>query len=64
MPIGSSPVIQVKNNQYIIEDYSFKPETDGVMEAITFESITNCTIKGSMNYGAEDIIIDNTMIKK
>lgn len=76
LPIGSSPVIvsnvQVKNNQYIIENYSFKPETDGAMEAsnftitmtITFENSTNCTIKGSMNYGAEDIIIDNTMIKK
>ena len=58
--------------QYIIENYSFKPETDGAMEAsnftitmtITFESVTNCTIKGSMNYGAEDIIINNTMVKK
>ncbi|MEI0603608.1 hypothetical protein R4K55_05245 [Brachyspira alvinipulli] len=76
LPIGSSPVIisnvQVKNNQYIIEDYSFKPETDGAMEAsnftitmtITFESVTNCTINGIMNYGAEDIIINNTMVKK
>lgn len=58
--------------QYIIEDYSFKPETDGAMEAsnftitmtITFESVTNCTINGIMNYGAEDIIINNTMVKK
>ena len=76
LPIGSKPVIisnvQVKNNQYIIENYSFKPETDGAMEAsnftitmtITFESVTNCYIKGIMNYGAEDIIIDNNMIKK
>ena len=55
-----------------IEDYSFKPETDGAMEAsnftitmtITFESVTNCTINGIMNYGAEDIIINNTMVKK
>ena len=31
---------------------------------ITFESVTNCTINGIMNYGAEDIIINNTMVKK
>lgn len=43
----------------MIENYLFKP-VNGIVITITFKSITNL----SMNYGTEDIIIDNMMIRK